>query len=67
MAQWLGAYLLANMAQRFCPEKMYVVTIVVALLSLLLAWVATVESGRLLPFAQESVDRDKLLVYERKG
>ena len=26
-----------------------------------------VESGRLLPFAQESVNRDKVLVYERKG
>ena len=26
-----------------------------------------VESCRLLPFAQESVNRDKLLVYERKN
>ena len=26
-----------------------------------------VESGRLLPFAQESVNRDKLLVYERNN
>lgn len=25
-----------------------------------------VESGRLLPFAQESVERDKFLVYDRK-
>ena len=26
-----------------------------------------VEDSRLLPFARESVDRDKLLIYERKG
>ena len=26
-----------------------------------------VEQGRLLPFAQESVNHDKFLVYERKG
>ena len=39
-----------NVAQRFFPEKMYVVTIVVALLSLLLAWVATVVINKYLPF-----------------
>lgn len=26
-----------------------------------------VEDGRLLPFAQESANRDKILIYERKG
>jgi len=26
-----------------------------------------VENGRLLPFAQESANRDKFLIYERKG
>jgi len=26
-----------------------------------------VEAGRLLPFAQESVNHDKFLIYERKG
>lgn len=26
-----------------------------------------VESGRLLPFAQESANRDKFLIYEREG
>lgn len=26
-----------------------------------------VEDGRLLPFAQESANRDKFLIYERKG
>ena len=29
--------------------------------------VDVVESGRLLPFAQESANRDKFLIYERKG
>ena len=39
-----------NVAQRFFPEKMYTVTIVVATLSLLLAWVATVVINKYLPF-----------------
>lgn len=41
--------------------------IMIGLEDLLHRKVDMVESGRLLPFAVESVDRDKLLVYERKN
>ena len=46
---------------------MRIAGMMIGLEDLLRRKVDMVESGRLLPFAQESVDRDKLLVYERKS
>lgn len=41
--------------------------IMLALEDLIHRKVDMVEASRLLPFAQESANRDKLLIYERKG
>ena len=46
---------------------MRIASMMLGLEDLLHRKVDMVESGRLLPFAQESVNRDKLLVYERKS
>lgn len=40
---------------------------IVALEDILHKTVDLVEDGRLLPFARESADRDKVLIYERKS
>ena len=46
---------------------MRIAGMMIGLEDLLYRKVYLVESGRLLPFAQESVNRDKLLVYERNN
>ena len=46
---------------------MKMASIMLGLEDLLHRKVDMVENGRLLPFAQESANRDKFLIYERKG